>query len=67
MHLFQIGIETGGDISKFKTYARLIQQKIIERWEGKQKDLLQVLWGRGFININNLKAYSVDRKKIPLE
>jgi hypothetical protein len=35
----------------------------VEGWEGKQKGLLQILWERGFVDVNNLSAYTVDGKK----
>ncbi len=41
----------------------VIEQKIVEGWEGKQKGLMQVLWERGVINVNNLSAYTIDRRK----
>jgi hypothetical protein len=41
----------------------VIEQKTVEGWEGKQKGLLQILWERGFIDVNNLSAYTVDGRK----
>ena len=38
-------------------------QKIKEGWEGKAKGLLQVLWERGFIDMNNLSSYTLTGKK----
>ena len=37
--------------------------KVKEGCEGKPKDILQVLWERGFINALNLKQYTMDRRK----
>ncbi len=41
----------------------VIEQKIVEGWEGKQKGLLQILWERGFVDVENLSAYTVDGRK----
>ncbi len=35
-------------------------KKIQHGWEGSAKGMLQVLWEQGFINVNNLKQYTVD-------
>jgi hypothetical protein len=39
------------------------KKKIIERWMGKPKGMLQVLWERGFIDEGNLQQYTIDGKK----
>ena len=40
-----------------------LSQKKIEGWVGKPKGLLQILWERGYIDINNLNTYSLKGKK----
>ena len=69
-HLREIGIETNGTLKKLQELCRLhnlptevIEQKNVEGWEGKQKGLLQVLWERGFIDVNHLSAYTIDGRK----
>lgn len=37
--------------------------KIQPGWEGKQKGMLQVLWERGWIDVEHLRNYTVDGKK----
>ncbi len=41
----------------------IIEQKNLEGWEGKQKGLHQVLWERGFIDVNNVGSYTMNRRK----
>jgi hypothetical protein len=38
-------------------------KKIQPGWEGKAKGMLQVLWERGFLDVGNLKQYTVDGQK----
>ena len=46
-------------VAPFKTVA-----KIRKGWEGKAKGLSQVLWERGYIDKNELQAYTLEGKKV---
>jgi hypothetical protein len=35
--------------------------KIIDGWEGKAKGLMQVLWERGFVDVNDVSKYTLNR------
>ena len=37
--------------------------KVEQGWEGQTKGILQSLWERGFIDINNLNQYTLDGRK----
>jgi hypothetical protein len=39
---------------------KIISNKVIERWEGKPKGILQTLWERGFIDATNLSRYTMN-------
>ena len=39
------------------------EPKLQQGWEGKAKGMLQILWEQGFIDIDNLKMYTIDGKK----
>jgi hypothetical protein len=37
--------------------------KVIEGWEGKAKGLMQVLWERGFIDVNDVSKYTLNGRQ----
>jgi hypothetical protein len=69
-HLQDIGIQSTGTLHMLQELCRLhnlpieiIEQKILEGWDGEQKGLLQVLRERGFIDVNNVACYTINRRK----
>jgi hypothetical protein len=63
------GVHTGGHKKELKKRykeagisVQITIQEITEGWEGKPKEMLQILFERGFINPERMNEYTVDGK-----